>query len=346
MSALMTLKLTLSTPVEMDDLVFLNTLPRLNTLFLATHGSGNNPVYPEEGKHLAVSHPKQGQSKITTLNLGGDPFFIFWATSFFCSRFLHTFVAKIWTTLDRNMRPGLLLMPHILHLVIHSNPKVQQFSIEWDGDLRGDEHWDWDDERLSIPEEVFNSINRLRDLKILSIKHIPIITADFMSQLYYRLPRLPCLHTLCLVPRSVSREDVLVLPKIEDLGVVCLDFPLLRHLTISLEDIFENPSDMTEMTTDPEHGLKSLFIVPPFGELEASVPLSQLIPLATYLDSLFPQLIDVTSYFESADKLEKGGQNPSRTLECWENLDGLLKSYQRIRTRSVRNLSEGRPEKG
>ncbi|RXW11223.1 hypothetical protein EST38_g14632, partial [Candolleomyces aberdarensis] len=198
------------------------------------------------------------------------------------------------------------------------------------------------DERLSIPEEVFNSVNRLRDLKILSIKNIPIFTADFTSQLYYGLPRLPSLHTLCLVPRSVSREDVLSLPRIEDLAVVCLDFPSLRHLTISIEDIAETPSEVAEMTMDPEHGLKSLFIVPPFGKLETSITLSQLIPLATCLDSLFPQLVDVTSYFESADKLKKGGQ---RTLECWENLDGLLKSYQRIRTRSVRNLLEGRPEK-
>jgi hypothetical protein len=77
MPALTTLDLTLCIPVKMDDLAFLNRLPHLTTLFLSAKGSRNMAIYPEARKHLAVSHPQQAHSKITTLDLRGDPFFIF-----------------------------------------------------------------------------------------------------------------------------------------------------------------------------------------------------------------------------------------------------------------------------
>jgi hypothetical protein len=228
-------------------------------------------------------------------------------------------------------------MPHILHLVVQSNPKVQQFSIEWDGDLRGDEEWDLLDERLEIPKELFNSVGKLGNLEVLSIKNIPFLAYNFMLNLLNQLPSTTSLHTLRLVPRHMSRSDDLDLPTVEYLEMLCEDFPSLRHLTISV-NIANPPPNVTGETTDPDYGLKSLFIVPPFGELDTDIPLSQLIPLATYLDSLFPHLDDVTSYF--ADRLSKGiiGPTSSRTLECWKNLDGLLKSYQQIRTRSLKNL--------
>jgi hypothetical protein len=119
----------------------------------------------------------------------------------------------------------------------------------------------------------------------------------------------------------------------DDLAAVCSCFPALQHLTISLEDITDIPSEMPETseTLDTEHRLDSLFIVPRFGELDSKLPVSQLIPLATYLNRLFPRLADVSSAFEPKHKSKKAGKASGRTLASWKNLDALLKSYQQIR---------------
>jgi hypothetical protein len=333
MSALTTLDVTLPSPVKTDDFVLFNTIPGLKTLILSVDWPGSDATYPEAGKHLAKMHPKQGRSKISTLKLEGDPFFIFWATTFFCSQFLHTFVATIWTTLESRLLPGLLLMPHTFHLVIHYNPKVQQFSFEWDGRLNGSEDWEWEDQRLAIPEGLLESVEKLRQLESLSIKNIPIVDSDFIAELFDALPELPSLHTLCLVPQAAGRDDVLGLPTMDGLAAVCSYFPALQHLTISLEDITDIPSEMPETSErlDAEHKLKSLFIVPRFGELDSELLVSQLIPLATYLNRLFPRLADVTSVFEAKDESKRVGKAPHRTLASWKNLDALLKSYQKIR---------------
>ncbi|KAJ2915693.1 hypothetical protein MD484_g4726, partial [Candolleomyces efflorescens] len=201
MSALTTLDVTLPSPVKMEDFVLFNNISDLKILCLSVDRPGSDSTYPEAEKHLAKIHPEQGRSKITTLKLEGDPFFIFWGTIFFCSQFLQTFAATVWTTLESRFLPGLLLMPHTLHLVIHSNPKVQRFSFEWDGRLNGEEEWDatWQDKRMAIPEGLLASVAKLRQLKSLSIRNIPLVNSEFMSDLFIALPKLPSLDTLCLL---------------------------------------------------------------------------------------------------------------------------------------------------
>ncbi|KAJ2915694.1 hypothetical protein MD484_g4725, partial [Candolleomyces efflorescens] len=69
--------------------------------------------------------------------------------------------------------------------------------------------------------------------------------------------------------------------------------------------------------------------------MDSELPLSQLIPLATYLNRLFPRLADVTSTFEQQDK---PGKTCSHTLANWKNLDALLKSYQQIRIDHLKDI--------
>ena len=75
----------------MGDLVLFNNITSLETLSLSIDGPGNKATYPEAGKHLATMHPKQGLTKISTLNPEGDPFFVFWVICLFFSKFLYTF---------------------------------------------------------------------------------------------------------------------------------------------------------------------------------------------------------------------------------------------------------------
>ncbi|RXW13975.1 hypothetical protein EST38_g11884 [Candolleomyces aberdarensis] len=342
MAGLTSLTVAMPAPVRMDDLVILNGLPQLKTLSLSTHGPAYNAVYPKPGRHLTKIHPDQGKSQLKRLTLEGDPFFIFWATSFFCSPSLHTFVGIVSSKLYPEQFPGLLLMPHILHLVIHSNPKVQEFSIEWKGRFRGDEAWDWHDQRLTVPEDLGKALRELRHLEKLSIKQIPIITTDFIVKVLDALPHLPSLDTLYLVPKAADQDDILELPPMEDLASIRERFPALRHLTLSMDTASDIPSDLPEIVY-PGHPLETLFIVPPFGELERELTVSELIPLSAYLDRLFPNLEDITSYFEPSPNSQSNGESMdegSVTWEAWTNLDGLLKSYQQIRDQAVHHLQQ------
>lgn len=76
----------------------------------------------------------------------------------------------------------------------------------------------------------------------------------------------------------------------------------------------------------PGHQLWGLFIVP-LWDFDRQLDVSKLIPLATYLDCLFPNLSDVTSFFE--------GRAENRAFSSWKNLDQLLESYQNIRQQAV-----------
>jgi hypothetical protein len=235
-------------------------------------------------------------------------------------------------------------MPHILHLVIHSNPEVQEFSLEWNGCFIGDEMWDWHDERLTVPEDLGKALGKLSILEKLVIKNIPIITTDFIVKLLDALPHLPSLHTLDLVPIAVDQDDILELPPMEELVSIRERFPALRHLTLSMEDIPDIPSDVPQIV-NPDHPLETLFIVPQFGELEEELAVSELIPLSRYLHWLFPNLKDTTSYFEPKPSSRSKGQSrddgdDNVTLETWRNLDGLLKTYQQIRAQAAYDLQK------
>ncbi|RXW13970.1 hypothetical protein EST38_g11882 [Candolleomyces aberdarensis] len=322
MSALTNLTLALPAPVKTEDLIFLNTIPRLTTLSLAIHGT-NHAVYPEAGKHLTSTHLEQRKSKVSSLTVEGDPFFIFWSTSFFCSPLLHTLIGKVPKNVQGNLVQGLLLIPHILHMVMHHNPKAQRLSIEWDGTLPGHENWSFGDARTSLPADLYSSVTRLRNIETLSIHNVPF------PEVIKHLSALPSLRTLRLVPLSSIVFGQQTRPTAADLARIRAKFPSLRHLTILLQNIPNVPPNPPEMT-HPGHGLTSLFIVPA-SDLEDELSVSELIPLATYLDHLFPTLSDVTSYFETRVQTEAD----SDTLTSWKNLNQLLKSYQNIRHQAV-----------
>jgi hypothetical protein len=207
-----------------------------------------------------------------------------------------------------------------------NNPKVQKFSIEWDGELSGNEPWDWEDERVALPRSFYTAISTLRNITTLSLKTIPMTDLNFVPGVLEALPALPSLHTLSLVPLRVADDDEQTLPTAADLATIRTKFPSLHHLTISLQDLPDVPQDLPDLT-HPGHGLRSLFIVPAWIEDIDEVSMSNLIPLATYLDRLFPHLSDVTSYFEKDSK--------SGALESLQSLDQLLKSYQNIRREAV-----------
>ncbi|KAJ2928152.1 hypothetical protein H1R20_g8943, partial [Candolleomyces eurysporus] len=322
MSALTNLTLALPAPVKTEDFVFLNSIPRLNTLSLAIHGT-NRAVYPEAGKHLTRTHPEQGKSKVTSLTVEGDPFFIFWSTSFFCSPSLHTLVGKVPRNIQDNLLQGLLLVPHILYMVIHHNPKAQRLSIERDGTLPGHENWNFGDARTFLPADLYSSITKLQNIVTLSIHNVPF------PEVIKHLSTLPSLRTLLLAPLSSIIFDQQTRPTAADLATIRAKFPSLQHLTILLQDIPDVPPNPPEMT-HPGHGLTSLFMIPAW-DFEEELSVSELIPLATYLDHLFPILSDVTSSFEPRSQTEAD----SNTLTSWKNLDQLLKSYQNIRRQAV-----------
>jgi hypothetical protein len=329
MSTLNDLTLAFSAPVKMECFVFLNSIPHLKTLSLAIYGT-NDAIYPEAGKQLMKTHPEQRKSKIMSLTVEGDPFFIFWSASFFCGPSVHTFVGKVSTNLRHRLTLGLLLVPHMLEMDMVNNPKVQKLSIEWDGELSGNEPWNWEDERVALSDSFYPTLSTLRNITALSLKNIPMTRFNFFPQVLASLPALPSLCTLSLVPLHVADE---ILPTPDDLATIRTKFPSLQHLTISLQHLPDVPQDLPDMM-HPGHGLKSLFVVPGHDEEVPNIHMSTLIPLATYLDRLFPQLSDVTSYFQ------KGNQRAF--LGSMLSLDQLLKLYQKIRREAVQfnqNLS-------
>ncbi|KAJ2915676.1 hypothetical protein MD484_g4736, partial [Candolleomyces efflorescens] len=325
MSALTDLSLAFPAPFKVANLLFLNTIPHLRTLSLSIDPDINDVLWPKPGEQLLKTHQEQRKSKITSLTVEGDSFFVFHSASLFCGPSLHSFAGKVSMSIVPELTTGLLLAPHVLHLVMAHNPKVHKFSIEWKGESCIDDHeaWGMESERGVFLDSFYPTLSKLRNITTLSFKNAPVTDRNFVPQVLATLPALASLRTLALVPLRVSGRNNY--PTTAGLATICAKFSSLEHLTIILDDLPEVPEDLPQMT-HPGHGLKTLLMVPgPSNELD-HVSISDIIALATYLDRLFPRLCHVKLHVYDDDGYD---------LHILANLEPLVKSFQKIRRDAV-----------
>jgi hypothetical protein len=94
------------------------------------------------------------------------------------------------------------------------------------------------------------------------------------------------------------------------------------------------PSNIPSLSL-PGHGLKELFIQPYYHS--SKLPVSTLVTLSTYLDRLFPRILDIMSFFEEIAEEGSCDISPgirvaaASALDLWEGVAHMIRSYQVLR---------------
>ncbi|KAJ2932994.1 hypothetical protein H1R20_g4092, partial [Candolleomyces eurysporus] len=327
------------TPWQTMYIGMLNFMTELKSVTLSACGRPDRGSYPEAGTHLDSFHREQGKSKITSLNVAGDNAFMFKSVAFLASPSLRTFTAKFSKGRGNHRGDdGVYVAPIILHRLSRNATHIRSVSFERDDpelELDTEDRVAWFESRRAalIPQNLVQDLAKLRNLTALSFKFIPFVDKTFTVQLVAGLPNLPQLQTLCLLPLPLSRHErhKLTLPTLECLRTLSSTNLALQHLTISI-DMSTIPADTPDLLL-PGHALETLFIAPFYTPFKLST--SDLVTLSTFLDRLFPNLQDVTSFFEKSHSSRKPGLAEASVLASplWADVERMVRSYQILRER-------------
>ncbi|KAF5320427.1 hypothetical protein D9611_010816 [Ephemerocybe angulata] len=336
--ALKSLEISFASPLRLEQLASINSIPNLKTLTLLSRGPATAvatwPV-PAEGQHLINYHAAQGKASLIQLNVIGDGCFIFWATVFFACPTLTGYSAKVIVGFHQPIHT-VFLYPHALDIVAKRCSNIQQIGMEWDepAENMDTELESFEDEPgFRTPPTLFHSFSKLVNLEFLDIKNVPFISQDFSLQLVSHMSELKRLARLRILPRPLTNQPHhnLILPTLDALQDFAVNNPRLQYLSL-FSNISVIPQADNVTIPDSHSIVRKLFITPRYRPM--SLPVPDIVALAMYLDKLFPALQDITSYFEPG----KGGDVPVPTsrlkltpLALWKNVDSMLKSFQSVR---------------
>lgn len=328
-TALVNLVVSVPSPAPTDMLASIGALPNLRFLKLASQGLKGTPMIPRPGQHLEKYHPMQGASSLNRLDVDGDPSFVYWSTLFFASP---TLTALRATIPRKDVKPvqGVLLVPHVIDIVARRCPNMNEISISSDAAWNKVQLSQFENEpAFQPPATVLSSFSKLKLLRLFVVKNIPFITRDFAYRLTSQLTEMRQLAVLQMEPLPISLQPhhALVLPGMDILRDLSVNHPNLRSLYITL-DLSTIPAPSSDIVPAiPGHPMEKLYITPRTRAGPSQV--SELVAYATYLDRLFPNLDDLTSYFSLMGPAASPVQLSA--LALWRDVDPLLKTFQTMR---------------
>ena len=280
---------------------------------------------------------------ISHLVLQGKNYFVPWVLTCLAPRNLHSFVGKF----ESNC--GQLATPHVLdYLLEKSHSSLEEISLSgtWDADrsLSDAQYQSWEAfAPAKLSKGFFPSLPSFRRLTALRIQSIPFIDPTFPSQLTAHIHLLPALQSFYFIPVRWSHLDrhQMILPTLDTLQNISLHMPSLHHLTLAM-DISSIPcvEALGLRRLIPGHALKTFFIIPYYRDLE-SISYKELVALSVYVDYLFPNLEDVTSYFEEGGE-GVGKAGSAGAAKVWGGVWASLKSYQALRAGVMEAIYLGR----
>ncbi|KAJ2915689.1 hypothetical protein MD484_g4738, partial [Candolleomyces efflorescens] len=317
----------------------LNSMTGLKSVTLsAAGGPVDRHLYPKTGLHLKkISGPaSRVKSNATSLKVTGGSLAIFKTVAVLVSPSLRSFIAKFSRGMgEHGGDDGAFITLLLLHRLSHVSQHIEHISFERDDPelelVEAYAAWLESEPARFTPQDLARDLPQLQNLTVLSFKFIAFVDKAFTVQLVAILPNLPKLQTLCLLPRPLTRHErhCLTLPTLECVRSLSSTNAALEHLTISI-DLSTIPSDTPDLS-HPGHALETLFIAPFYTPFKLCT--SDLVSLSTYLDHLFPNLKDLTSFFEKSHHSNIPGLAEASALasSLWIDVDRMVRSYQSLR---------------